>query len=98
MPIPIVSSGSASSLAAGCLGRPRRDRFTQTHYRNALSHAPFEHTPMAAHMARDGRRRRVLNDEARSALSLSLAAHTQGADPDAPRYGEQASVENHPQV
>jgi hypothetical protein len=49
-------------------------------------------------MARDGRRRRVLNDEARTASSLSLAAHTQAAEPDAPRYGEQASIENHPQI
>jgi hypothetical protein len=53
---------------------------------------------MAAPMARDGRRRRVLNDEVRTASSLSLAAYTQASEPDAPRYGEQASVENHPQI
>jgi hypothetical protein len=49
-------------------------------------------------MARDGRRRRVLNDEFRSASNLSLAAYSTAAEPGAPRYGEQASVENHPQI
>ncbi|HEX6960633.1 MAG TPA: hypothetical protein VF175_02105 [Lacipirellula sp.] len=53
---------------------------------------------MAAHMARDGRRRRVLNEEVLTASSLSVAAYEQAAEPEAPRYGEQASVENHPQV
>jgi hypothetical protein len=54
---------------------------------------------MASSMARDGRRRRVLNDEVRSASGVNLAPfHTAGGDPDAPRYGEQAGVEHHPQV
>lgn len=53
---------------------------------------------MASSMARDGRRRRVLNDEVRAASGVSLAAGATGADPDAPRYGEQAGVEHHPQV
>src|SRR5688572_29743395 len=55
---------------------------------------------MAASMARDGRRRRVLNDEARSASGISLRSETAGGenDPDAPRYGEMAGVEHHPQV
>jgi hypothetical protein len=54
---------------------------------------------MASSMARGGRRRRVLNDEVRSASGLSVASYQSGsADPDAPRYGEQASVEHHPQV
>ncbi len=51
-------------------------------------------------MARAGRRRRVLNEEVRAAghvaeqSPISMHAHTA----DAPRYGEQASIENHPQV
>jgi hypothetical protein len=50
-------------------------------------------------MARDNRRRRVLNEEARSASGLNLATFAGGAaDADAPRYGEQANVEHHPQV
>jgi len=54
---------------------------------------------MASSMARDGRRRRVLNEEVRSASGANLAPfHTAGGDPDAPRYGEQAGVEHHPQV
>lgn len=53
---------------------------------------------MASSMARDGRRRRVLNDEVRTASGISLAAGATGADPNAPRYGEQAGVEHHPQV
>jgi hypothetical protein len=48
-------------------------------------------------MARGGRRRRVLNEEVRSASGLSVTAY-QGDAADAPRYGEQASVEHHPQV
>ena len=54
---------------------------------------------MASSMARGGRRRRVLNEEARSASGASLAAFS-GAptDADAPRYSEQAGVEHHPQV
>jgi hypothetical protein len=53
---------------------------------------------MASSMARDGRRRRVLNEEARIASGLSVTAYREAADADAPRYGEQASVEHHPQV
>jgi len=53
---------------------------------------------MASSMARDGRRRRVLNDEVRTASGICLAAGAMAADPDAPRYGEQAGVEHHPQV
>ena len=50
-------------------------------------------------MSRGGRRRRVLNDEVRSASGLSLATYqAQHADFEAPRYAEQASVEHHPQV
>jgi hypothetical protein len=53
---------------------------------------------MASSMARDGRRRRVLNDELRTASGTSLSAKATTADPNAPRYGEQAGVEHHPQV
>ncbi len=49
-------------------------------------------------MARGGRRRRVLNDEVRSASGLNVAAYPSGGDADAPRYGEQANVEHHPQI
>ena len=52
---------------------------------------------MASSMARGGRRRRVLNDEVRSASGLSVTAY-RGDAADAPRYGEQANVEHHPQV
>jgi hypothetical protein len=55
---------------------------------------------MASSMARDGRRRRVLNDEVRSASGASAAASGApgAAAADAPRYGEQASIEHHPQI
>src|SRR5690349_4352153 len=53
---------------------------------------------MAAHMARDGRRRRVLNEEVRTASGLNVARVSEAVDHDAPRYGEQASIENHPQI
>jgi hypothetical protein len=49
-------------------------------------------------MARDGRRRRVLNEEVRSASSLTVSSYIHTTEPDAPRYGEQASIENHPQI
>jgi hypothetical protein len=50
-------------------------------------------------MSRGGRRRRVLNDEVRSASGLAIAAYqAQNADFEAPRYAEQAGVEHHPQV
>ena len=51
-------------------------------------------------MARAGRRRRVLNEEVRAAGHIAeqspISMHAHSAD--APRYGEQASIENHPQV
>jgi hypothetical protein len=54
---------------------------------------------MASSMARGGRRRRVLNEEARAAAgvaaSLSMVSHD-GVE--APRYGEQAGIEHHPQI
>ncbi|MBA4107432.1 MAG: hypothetical protein C0485_16970 [Pirellula sp.] len=49
-------------------------------------------------MARVGRRRRVLNDEVRNASGIAAASYGGALDPDAPRYGEQANIENHPQV
>jgi hypothetical protein len=49
-------------------------------------------------MARVGRRRRVLNDEVRNASGMAAASYSGALDPDAPRYGEQANIENHPQV
>jgi hypothetical protein len=49
-------------------------------------------------MARGGRRRRVLNEEVRTASGLSVTAYQGAGDADAPRYGEQASVEHHPQI
>src|SRR5690606_2159571 len=56
------------------------------------------HWSMASSMARGGRRRRVLNDEVLSASGANASAYVGGLDPDAPRYGEQANIENHPQV
>jgi hypothetical protein len=53
-----------------------------------------------ASMARDQRRRRVLNEELRSAsgaLAASASTHS-AASADAPRYGEQAGIEHHPQI
>ena len=51
-------------------------------------------------MTRVGRRRRVLNEEVRAAGKIvgqsPPALREQSSD--APRYGEQASIENHPQV
>ncbi len=54
---------------------------------------------MNSHIARDGRRRRVLHEEARTAAGLhaSMAASTDN-NSEAPRYGEMASVEHHPQI
>jgi hypothetical protein len=40
----------------------------------------------------------VLNDEVRNASGMSAASYGGALDPDAPRYGEQANIENHPQV
>jgi hypothetical protein len=51
-------------------------------------------------MARDGRRRRVLNEEVRTA-SLTISSYdpaATGSPEAAPRYGEQAHIENHPQI
>ena len=54
---------------------------------------------MASQFARGGRRRRVLNEEARSAAGVhsftSMNTHD-GAE--APRYGELACIEHHPQI
>lgn len=48
-------------------------------------------------MARGGRRRRVLNEEARAASNVQATiSMTGGAD--APRYGELACIEHHPQI
>ncbi len=52
---------------------------------------------MASPVARGGRRRRVLNQEAPGASAISFSTFAT-AEADAPRYGEQASVEHHPQV
>ena len=49
-------------------------------------------------MARDGRRRRVLNDEARSAHLTTHSASGATDDADSPRYGELAGIEHHPQI
>jgi hypothetical protein len=49
-------------------------------------------------MARGGRRRRVLNEEVRGASTVNLASYSSACEEEAPRYGEQANVEHHPQV
>jgi hypothetical protein len=51
-----------------------------------------------ASMARDNRRRRVLNEEVRSASASSLGSSAAAPAADTPRYGEQASIEHHPQI
>ena len=54
---------------------------------------------MQAHMARGGRRRRVLHEEARTAAGLHATTHMSMNDgAEAPRYGELAGVEHHPQI
>lgn len=53
---------------------------------------------MSTNLARDGRRRRVLHDEVRTASGLSVAGRTESSDAEAPRYGEQANIEHHPQI
>ena len=57
---------------------------------------------MANILVRNGRRRRVLNEEALSASSAHVAyraaARDDHATDDAPRYSEAAGVEHHPQV
>jgi hypothetical protein len=54
---------------------------------------------MSSQFARGGRRRRVLNEESRNAASVhaTLAAVPDDAA-EAPRYGEMASIEHHPQI
>ncbi|MCC6492166.1 MAG: hypothetical protein IT424_04005 [Pirellulales bacterium] len=54
---------------------------------------------MASTMARGGRRRRILNEELLSGANLAVARPVgPSADEPAPRYGEQAGIEHHPQV
>jgi hypothetical protein len=54
---------------------------------------------MASQFARDGRRRRVLNDEARAAAGVAAAISMgERESAEAPRYGELAGVEHHPQI
>lgn len=57
---------------------------------------------MAIFSGRTGRRRRVLNEEVLSASSSHVALRAVGeassSHEDAPRYGESASIENHPQI
>jgi hypothetical protein len=54
---------------------------------------------MSSHIARDGRRRRVLHDEVRTHAGAQSSAAASSADAaDAPRYGEMASIEHHPQI
>jgi hypothetical protein len=54
---------------------------------------------MQAHIARGGRRRRVLHEEARTAAGLHATTRMSMNDgAQAPRYGELAGVEHHPQV
>jgi hypothetical protein len=54
---------------------------------------------MSSNIARDGRRRRFLTDESRNTAGAqaSLAMNTVDSA-DAPRYGELASIEHHPQI
>lgn len=49
-------------------------------------------------MARADRRRRVLNEEVRAAGAASAAVRSSELPGDTPRYGEQANIENHPQI
>jgi len=55
---------------------------------------------MSSNLARDGRRRRVLHEEVRTASGLTVAGRTDAHDSsaEAPRYGEQANIEHHPQI
>ncbi len=54
---------------------------------------------MASQFARGGRRRRVLNEEARSAAGVYATTSMSTNDgAEAPRYGEQACIEHHPQI
>ncbi|MEM9658022.1 MAG: hypothetical protein AAF961_06645 [Planctomycetota bacterium] len=56
---------------------------------------------MASSIVRGGRRRRVLNEEVRATSHLAITAVASDHDREADevcRYGEQAHVENHPQI
>ncbi|QDS99723.1 hypothetical protein [Adhaeretor mobilis] len=55
---------------------------------------------MASSRSRGDRRRRVLNEEARSQAGVTVAASNASTENagDTPRYGAQANIENHPQV
>jgi hypothetical protein len=54
---------------------------------------------MSSNIARDGRRRRFLNDESRITAGAQAALAINTVDSaDAPRYGEMASIEHHPQI
>ena len=56
---------------------------------------------MARNTAREGRRRRVLNEEVLSASNIAAysgSGHTEIEPGDTPRYGVGANIENHPQV
>ncbi len=56
---------------------------------------------MARNTAREGRRRRVLNEEVLSASNIAASSgsgHTEIEPGDTPRYGVGANIENHPQV
>ncbi|MCA9258496.1 MAG: hypothetical protein KDA61_04820, partial [Planctomycetales bacterium] len=55
---------------------------------------------MSSPTARGGRRRRVLNEEFLSASSIMIANHLDADESPVqiPRYGEQANIENHPQI
>lgn len=54
---------------------------------------------MASSRSRGDRRRRVLTDESRSQGSTSATSNSSMGEADeTPRYGAQASIENHPQV
>lgn len=54
---------------------------------------------MASSRSRGDRRRRVLNDESRSQCSTSATSSSSvGEEEETPRYGAQASIENHPQI
>ena len=53
---------------------------------------------MAGKRTREGRRRRVLCEEVRAHAEYPIDGTTDAVDDDAPRYGEQANIENHPQI
>ena len=54
---------------------------------------------MASSRSRGDRRRRVLTEESRAQSSTSpTSTSSMGAEEETPRYGAQASIENHPQI